>query len=137
METSEQPELKQRSPKASRAFLNGALLVLAVFLAIMYLREPLLIAYFATISGAIAAVAFLTRFRQLTKASSAVQAVKHRKLTILLLILVLSFPFLLFLVARFIEPTIWFLILASVASGVGLSEIILYTYSRTLVRKHE
>jgi hypothetical protein len=103
----------------------------------MYLREPLLIAYFAIASGAIAAVAFLTRFRQLTKASSAVQAVKHRKLTILLLILVLSFPFLLFLVARFIEPTIWFLILASVASGVGLSEIILYTYSRTLVRKHE
>jgi phosphatidylglycerophosphate synthase len=137
METSVQPEHKQHSPKASRAFLNGALLVLATFLAIVYLRESVLIAYFAIASGAIAAVAFLTRLRQLTKASSAVQAVKHRKLSIFLLILVLSLPFLLFLLARFIEPTIWFLILASVASGLGLSEIILYTYSRTLVGKHE
>lgn len=135
METSEQQEPKQRLPKASRAFLNGALLVLAVFLAVTYLSDPLLIALFAAASVAIAAVVFLARLRQL-RASSAIQAVKHRKLTVLLLILVLAFPFLIFLLARFIDPVIWFLILASVASGVGLSEVILYSYSRTLVRSH-
>jgi len=137
METSEQPAHKQRKLRTSRAFLNVVLIILAVFLAITYLRESFLIAYFATASAAIAVVAFFVRQRQLIKASSAEPVVKHKKLTILLLIIVLLFPFLLFLLARFIEPTMWFLLLASAASGIGLSEILLYAYSRTLVRRHE
>lgn len=140
METNEQNTLKTRARakmKTDRLVLNAALSVLAVFLMIAYVGMSFLVAYFAIASVAIALVVFWARLRQVTKVSSAGPVVKHKKLTIFLLILVLSSPFLLFLLASFLEPTLWFVILASAACGTGLSEIMLYTYCRALVKRSD
>jgi phosphatidylglycerophosphate synthase len=140
VETDEQNTTKARARaklRTNRLVLNAALFVLAVFLAIAYLEELFLVAYFAIASAAIALVVSWARLRQVTKTTSAEPIARHRKLTIFLLILVLSSPFLLFLLARFLEPTLWFVILASAAAGAGMSEIILYAYCRTLVKRND
>lgn len=139
METSEQTTQKQHKLRTSRVFLNGVLCILAAFLAIIYLREAFLIAYFATASIMIAVIAFFIKLRQsmayTREASPLGPVAQHKKMTIFVLMAVLAFPFFLFILARFLEPTVWFLLLASVASGIGLSEVIFYSYFRTLVHR--
>lgn len=144
MNTNIQDTKMQPSKRTGRLFLNVLLVTLSVFLAIAYLREILLLVSFVIASAVVTAIAFGLKLRPLIRRVPQNSATgqqddyggavgRHRKLTLLLLLLAIMFPFLLFLSARIIDPAIWFLLLTSIAAGMGISEILFFMYMRRTV----
>jgi predicted lysophospholipase L1 biosynthesis ABC-type transport system permease subunit len=134
------PQKQKRYPFGiSRVLVNAMTSVLATFLAVMFLNETFLLPYFVLSTITVTAVAFILKIHpiiQVPKSSAENQSENNdthqsrRPFWILLvaLIVLVVFPFLLLLSARVFEPTIWFALIASVAAGIGVSELLFYVY---------
>lgn len=144
MKTNIQDTKTQPSQRTGRLFFNVFLVALSVLFAIVYLREVLLLVSFVVASAVVTAIAFGLKLRPLVRRVPLTSATgqqddyggavgRHRRLTLLLLLLAIMFPFLFFLSARIIEPAVWFLLLASIAAGMGVSEILFFVYRKRMV----
>ena len=134
----------QPPKRTGRLFLNVILVAISILLAIAYLQEAFLLVSFVIASAAVAAIMFGLKLRPLVRRVPQTPISEqpdrysgvvgqHRKLTLLLLLVAIMFPFMLFLSARFFDPTIWFLLLTSVAAGMGASEILFFVYRKRMV----
>jgi len=130
---------QRRYPFAiSRVFLNVITSALATFLALMFLKENLLRVHFVISTSFVTAIVFILKIRPLIRVPVSGARNKPKKtelpdrrrsfLLLLTLMAVIVFPFLLFLSALIFEPAIWFILIASTASGIGISEILFYIY---------
>lgn len=125
--------------RMSRVYVNAATTILAVFLAIVILPEPLLLLLFLLLTISIGAALFVLKIRPIFKVSkprdqqgSLTQPLGRRALYVLLILVIaiIALPFLLFLSAAALPTYTWFSVLASLASGIGISEILYYVYCR-------
>lgn len=126
--------------KTARVYLNAATAALSFFLALMFLADPILFASYLTLTSTITIALFWLKLNPLTKkvASSQTDAqkteyepkTKRRWLIIVGLLGLLSLPFALFLLSPFLPLYIWFIIIASLASGIGVSEVLFYIYCK-------
>ena len=122
----------------SRVFLNVLTSALSTFLALMLIEEALVLLYFLTSTALVTAIVSILKIRPVIKVpkSRTSEAPKNSRLPsrgrpvglLILLVAILMFPFLLFLSARVFDPAIWFMLIASIASGIGISEILFYIY---------
>lgn len=121
----------------SRVFLNALTSALSTFLALMLIKESLVLLYFAAATSLVTAIVFVLKIRPVIKSpqfalggqkNSMPPSRKRPVMVLFLLMVTLMFPFLLFLSARIFDPTIWFMLIASIASGIGISEILFYIY---------
>jgi hypothetical protein len=134
------PQKQKRYPfNISRVFVNAMTSVLAIFLALMFLEETFLLLYFVLSTITVTAIAFVLKIHPVIHVPQSVTEKQsgnndvhqsRRSLWILLaaLVAIVVFPFLLLLSARIFEPTIWFTLIASVAAGIGVSELLFYVY---------
>ena len=128
--------------KMSRLYVNAATTILAVFMAVVMLTELLLLLLFLLLTISISAALFVLRIRPVFRIrkpgdqqESPMQPLGRRGLYVLLIVVIaiIALPFLLFFSAGSLPPYIWFVVLASLASGMGISEILYYVYCNRMV----
>lgn len=126
--------------RTARVYLNAATAALSFFLALMFLADPVLFASYLTLTSTIAIVLFWLKLNPLTKGTTSSQTnaqkpeyepkTKRRWPIIVGLLALLSLPFVLFLLSPFLPLYIWFILIASLASGIGVSEVLFYIYCK-------
>jgi hypothetical protein len=143
MRTSEQASGERKYPfKMSRLYVNVATVVLAVFMALVTLTEPLLLLFFLILTAAISVVTFFLKIRPIfsvrktgDQQKTPAQSVGRRELYVLLLVVIaiVLLPFLLFFSAASLPPYTWFVVLASFAAGIGISEVLFFVYCKRVM----
>lgn len=123
----------------SRAILNAVVAVLSLILAVLLLAgETILLLYYAAAAVVFTLATFYVKTRLyislITKEQSqemqngAPQGSRKNLLIAFLMILfMLTFPLLL---AGFLPPAAWFIIIVSFTTGIGASEMIIYMRSK-------
>ncbi len=127
--------------KMSRLYVNVATAVLAVFMASVSLTEPMLLVLFVLLVILISAIAFSLKIRPLFKIHRPNQqedygepmGPKTRFALLAAIAAVILLPFLLFLSAGALPANTWFIAVASLASGIGISEILFYIYCKRML----
>ena len=143
MRNNEQASNERRYPfKMSRLYVNVATLILAVFMAVVTLTEPLLLLLFLVLTAVISAATFFLKIRPIFRIrktrdqqKNPAQSIGRRELYILLLVIIaiILLPFLLFFSAGSLPPYAWFVVLASFAAGIGISEVLFYIYCKRMM----
>ena len=137
--------MTKRSPKythsTKRVYLNVTTAVLSIIMAITLLGEPLSLGYYVVSTSLVAMIVFALKIRlanmnlaESQESPSSDQESTPRKRVIALFFLtvlaIIASPFLL---ARFLPPTIWFIVIVSLASGISISELIFFIYCKKMV----
>jgi len=140
---------RKRTPRyshnISRVWLNVATAVLSIILTLILLREnPFFLLYYIILTSVLAMITFvlkirLANIRSATPQESSFQneesAPKKGSLVLLFFMLfaVLASPFLL---AGFLPPHVWFILIVGLATGISISEIIFYIYCEKIVSQN-
>lgn len=139
MRSNEAARKERKYPfKMSRLYVNVATALLALFMASVSLTEPMLLVLFVLLVVLISAIAFSLKIRPLFKIRRADQQEdsgepvrpRTRFAMLIAIVAVISLPFLLFLSAGALPANTWFIVVASLASGIGISEILFYIYCK-------
>lgn len=143
MRNNKQASSERRYPfKMSRLYVNVATVILAVFMALVTLTEPLLLLFFLVLTAVISTATFFLKIRPIFRTRQAgdqqknsAQSIGRRELYILLLVVIaiILLPFLLFLSAASLPAYTWFAIIASFAAGIGISEVLFYIYCKRMM----
>jgi sterol desaturase/sphingolipid hydroxylase (fatty acid hydroxylase superfamily) len=142
MKSNEGARRERKYPfKMSRLYVNVATAILAVFMASVSLTEPMLLVLFVLLVILISAIAFSLKIRPLFKLrrpnqqedSGEPMGPKTRFALLAAIVAVISLPFLLFLSAGALPANTWFIVVASLASGIGISEILYYIYCNRML----
>lgn len=137
---------RKRPPKyshsISKVYLNITTAVLSIILALVLLKEkPLLLLYYIVFTSILATITSVVKIRLASTRPATPQkssfpneesAPKKRLLVLLFFIIFagLASPFLL---AGFMPPHIWFILIVGLATGISISEITFYIYCEKIV----
>jgi hypothetical protein len=142
MKSNEGARTERKYPfKMSRLYVNVATAILAVFMASVSLTEPMLLVLFVLLVILISAITFSLKIRPLFKIHRPTQqedsgepmGPKTRFALLAAIAAVILLPFLLFLSAGALPANTWFIVIASLASGIGISEILFYIYCKRML----
>lgn len=140
--------LRKKTPKyshnISRIYLNATTAILSTTLALILLREkPLLLSYYVAFTFILTMIASVLKIRfasvrptpQEGLSPDVEEAPKKRLIALLFLIIFagLALPFLL---AGFLPPHVWFILIVGLATGLSISEITFYIYCRKIVSRN-
>ncbi|HKZ93454.1 MAG TPA: hypothetical protein VJ249_02580 [Candidatus Bathyarchaeia archaeon] len=122
--------------KTSRLYVNIATTFLAFFMAAVLLAEPTLFLIFLGLTSLVTVALFVLKIRPVINVqrphqqASPAESLSRRKFYLLVAAFaaIILLPFLLFLSAGSLDIYSWFIILAGVAAGMGISEIVFYIY---------
>jgi hypothetical protein len=121
-----------------RVFVNAVTAFLSIFFVLIWLNEIILLSYFVIMVFSITFITFFFKlhpvFKKPTESLTTETELKTKPsrwrifLLLGLLLTVLVSPFLLFLLAKVLPIYSWFILVASFAAGLGISEILFYIY---------
>lgn len=137
-------KMPKYSHNISRVYLNVTTAILSTILALILLREkPLLLSYYIVLTSILTMIASVLKIRlasmrpthQESSFPDMEKAPKKRLLVLLFLIIFagLASPFLL---AGFLPPHIWFILIVGLAASLSISEITFYIYCEKIVSQN-
>ena len=138
--------VQRRYPySVARVYLNGATVGLAVFLMLAWVNQPLPLLFFVASASLLAVFKFFFKVRYFSKIIKLPEfqqghvgkslLERSRPVRLLgLLAIVVALP-LLIVLTQVLSISIWLTVLSSLASGLGLSEIIFYVYCKRKLMK--
>jgi len=128
----------------SRVYVNAVTAGLSSFMAITLLKDALLFSLFVIEASLVTGVVFFFKIRPIFRLPEAPEGEtadlgksisKNRFLFLMVATAaILATPLLLFLIVRFFPVEGWFILIAGLASGVGVSEVLYYIYCSRVVK---
>lgn len=137
--------MTSKSPKGKYPFrmvgvyLSAASIVMSVALALLLLSDsPILLLYYFVLTFLIAVATFVLRIRVLPtgmpKASEKESLETQKKISgwkiLLIFCMLIVFLIVPLLLAGFLEPYVWFILMVSLTSGLSIAEILFYLSTR-------
>lgn len=134
---------KRHSPTKARLYFSAVTAVLSVFLAVLllysYVEWPLLYLRYFSSTFVITTVAYLLRIRLFKVGEGELQKKDPNKIEeshapwkglIAIFLALLAFLFVPILLATILDPKSWFILIASLTSGMSIAEILLCIRTR-------
>jgi cobalamin synthase len=123
----------------SRVYLNVATAVLSIVMALLLLRENVLVlSYYLVLTSILAVIPFVLKIRLPSIGQSTSQdnsflneeSSPQKRLIALLFVTIFALLASPFLLAGFMPPHFWFILIVGVVTGLSVSEILFYIYCK-------
>lgn len=123
----------------NRVYLNVATAMLSIVMAVLLLRENVLtLSYYVVLASILAVIPFMLKIRlprgeQSTSQDNSFlneQSAPQKKLIALLFVTIFALLASPFLLAGFMPPHFWFILIVGIVTGLSISEVLFYIYCK-------